>query len=214
VKLTNENRIAMREGYLLALIDELRPTFGSAGLPLTNNIRVSIGFTSTGRRGAAIGECWNCKASADGHFEIFIRPDCEEVKVFGVLAHELVHVAVEQSSHGKEFRKAAHKIGLEGPMRSAEPGPLLREHIAQITARLGPFPGARLNFEKGRSGESGEEEDGADAPKVQSTRLLKAQCSTDGYTVRVTRRWLEVGPPHCPLHGAMTVAGSEETKEE
>lgn len=34
-----------------------------------------------------------------------------------------------------------------------------------------------------------------------STRLLKAQCGTCAYTVRVTRRWLaELGAPLCPCN--------------
>lgn len=33
----------------------------------------------------------------------------------------------------------------------------------------------------------------------QGTRLLKCQCATCGYTVRVTRKWLGLaGPPICP----------------
>lgn len=33
------------------------------------------------------------------------------------------------------------------------------------------------------------------------TRLLKAQCGSCAYTVRVTRRWLaELGPPLCPCN--------------
>jgi len=38
-------------------------------------LRVAIGFTSAGRRSRAIGEWWDNWRSADGHFEIFIRPD-------------------------------------------------------------------------------------------------------------------------------------------
>lgn len=37
----------------------------------------------------------------------------------------------------------------------------------------------------------------------QTTRLLKCQCDICGYTVRVTRKWLDIGAPHCPDHGAM-----------
>ena len=35
--------------------------------------------------------------------------------------------------------------------------------------------------------------------KPQSTRLLKAECGECGYTVRVTKKWLEAkGAPICP----------------
>ena len=44
------------------------------------------------------------------------------------------------------------------------------------------------------------------AKKTQSTRLWKARCEVDGYTVRITRKWLgSLGPPHCPMHGEMRV---------
>jgi hypothetical protein len=47
-----------------------------------------------------------------------------------------------------------------------------------------------------------------DRPKKQRVRMLKAACATDscGYTVRVAASWVrDVGPPHCPQHGAMSV---------
>ena len=44
------------------------------------------------------------------------------------------------------------------------------------------------------------------APKKQSSRLLKAECESCGYTVRVTRKWVDqVGAPHCPTHGEMSL---------
>jgi len=50
-----------------------------------------------------------------------------------------------------------------------------------------------------------------DAPK-QPTRLIKAVCQADhkgqqcGYVARVTRKWVvQLGAPHCPVHGAMNV---------
>src|SRR3546814_3233076 len=61
---------------------------------------VAIGFTSAGAKGKAIGECWDNRLSADGHFEIFIRPDLAHApdampaQIAAILAHELVHAAV------------------------------------------------------------------------------------------------------------------------
>ena len=40
---------------------------------------------------------------------------------------------------------------------------------------------------------------------VGKTRLLKCRCRVCGYTVRVTRKWLRVAVPSCPVHRAMTV---------
>jgi hypothetical protein len=39
---------------------------------------------------------------------------------------------------------------------------------------------------------------------------LKAESGDCGYTVRVTRKWVDdAGAPHCPKHGAMQVDGIE-----
>jgi hypothetical protein len=48
--------------------------------------------------------------------------------------------------------------------------------------RIGPYPAGFL----------------IDTPK-QGTRMLKCDCSACGYTVRITRKWLDAaGPPICP----------------
>lgn len=38
---------------------------------------------------------------------------------------------------------------------------------------------------------------------MSACRLRKAQCDACGYTVRVTRSWLEVGLPTCPCGGTI-----------
>ena len=46
--------------------------------------------------------------------------------------HELLHAALPLSvGHGKLFKTAAVKLGLEGPMRQAGPGPLLATRLAE-----------------------------------------------------------------------------------
>jgi hypothetical protein len=122
------------------------------------------------------------------------------VEVLGVLVHELIHVVLPvDAGHGKLYKEAAIKIGLEGKMRHAMPSQLLQPRLVELAESLGPLPHARLNIERGRDNRP------ADRPKKQRTRLLKAECEGDGcgYTVRVTAKWVdEVGPPHCPNHGA------------
>ena len=152
------------------------------------------------------GECWHAGASDDGHHEIIIRADfADQAEVLGILVHELVHAGLPpDAKHGKAFREAALRIGLEGPMRHAMPGAVLKERLNELAASLGPFPHARLNFD--RVTLAGEVV--ADRPKKQGTRMLKAEClgAGCGYTVRVAARWIkDCGPPHCPKHGAMHV---------
>jgi hypothetical protein len=90
---------------------------------------VAIGFTSRGAKAKAIGECWDNRLSADGHFEIFIRPDLAHApdampaQIAAILAHELVHAAVGiPAGHGKAFKRVALGLGLVGPMRATTPG--------------------------------------------------------------------------------------------
>src|SRR5271165_2018059 len=93
------NRHDFRESWLRAAAAELRPYFASVGYPLPDNIRFAIAFTSTGRKGQRVGECWHSSTSDDATYEIFIRADlAEPVEVLGVLVKELVHTALPSDS--------------------------------------------------------------------------------------------------------------------
>ena len=198
-----------REAWLRAATNELRPFFERCGYQLPENIRFAIAFPSTGRKGKRVGECWHSSTSADSAYEIFIRADLfEPEQVLGVLIKELVHTLLPaDAGHGKEFRTAAMRIGLEGPMRQATPGPLLRERLQELAVSLGPLPHAQLYIEQQPMTIRGSI--GVDVPKKQSTRYRKAVCTdqTCPYTVRVAMSHVtNIGPPHCPRHGAMVVA--------
>jgi hypothetical protein len=93
-------------------------------------------------------------------------------------------------------------------MRHAMPGLLLRERLVKLAETLGPLPHARLNIERGRDNKGP-----ADRPKKQAARMLKAICSNEScaFLVRVAATPVrEIGPPHCPKHGAMIVAWPED----
>src|SRR5271154_1537699 len=173
-----------REGWLRAAAQELTPYFTSCGLTIPENIRFAIAFPSTGRRGARIGECWHSSTSEDGNYEIIVRADiADPVEVLGVLVHELTHAVLPaDAGHGKLYKDAAIKIGLEGKMRHALPSQLLRPRLVELAESLGSLPHAKLNIDRGRDNRP------ADRPKKQRTRLLKAECDGDGggcgYTVR------------------------------
>ena len=104
----------------------------------------------------------------------------------GTLAHELVH-ATGRHGHGSHFAKLARAIGLEGKMTATTEGEAFKQAVAPILEAVGPYPHAELS-KKART--------------KQGTRLIKLQCPTCPYTVRITRKWLdEVGAPACPSHG-------------
>lgn len=150
-------------------------------------VRISFGFCSTGRKSKRIGECWSAEASTDGAREMFIVPTLTDTGVIlATVLHELVHAALPPTAkHGPLFKKLATAAGLEGKMTATVAGEALKAHFAEWVAEHGPCPAGAL-----RSGVRLE-------PK-QSTRMLKAACEACGYTVRLSKKWLEVATPVCP----------------
>jgi len=200
---TNDH--SSREAWLRSATNELRPYFAKFGLTIPEAIRFSIAFTSQGKKSKVAGEVWPAEATDDGHCELIVRADfADPMDVLGILVHQLTHASLPpDAKHGKAFRDAALRLGLEGQMRHALPGAALRERLNELAAALGPLPHARLNFDKVTLGGL----QISDRAAKQTTRMLKAECLARGcgYTVRVAARWLtDCGPPHCPKHGEMT----------
>ncbi len=185
----NTNTHTTSESWLRAATDELRPYFAKLGYTLSEKMRFSIAFTSTGKRGNIPGECWHPEASEDGYYKIILRPDTSDpVEILGILVHELAHSLLPPSvKHGKDYRKIANRIGLEGEMRHARPDPILRERLQSIVNNIGALPNAKLNYTAV-----------SDRPKQQKNRHRKAECATCGYTVNITAKWAKVGLPICP----------------
>lgn len=199
------NRFDARESWLRAATGLLHPHFQACGYAIPEKMRFAIAFPSTGRKGKRVGELWHPATSKDGSCELIIRADLDQpADVLAVLVHQLIHAVLPpDAGHGPLFKEAAQKIGLSGKMRDAAPSPLLLPLLTDFAAQLGPLPHAALMLERGPN-----DKGPIDRPKKQSTRLLKAACAdmACGYTVRITGKWvIEVGPPHCPKHGAMAV---------
>ena len=198
------NTYTVREDWLNAFVSAARPVFEGAGFPLPEKVRVSVGFTSAGRRGQRIGECWSDDASADGHFEIFLKPTMQsDARIADVLTHELCHAACGISAgHGKRFRACALAVGLEGPAKSTTAGEAWYKWALPVLDALGPLPYAELRdgIHTGR-------------PK-QKTNLLKVECSDCGWLARVTGKHIT---PHthlnCPVPGCGGVLLSDEGGE-
>jgi hypothetical protein len=168
------------------------PMFERLGAPLPAQLRIAIGFTSSGRRSRNIGECWDNQCSEDRHFEIFIRPDLKEskdllpIQVAAILSHELVHAAVGVAArHGKEFRRVARGIGLVGQLAATTAGPEFEKAMRPILEGAGPLPHGRLQMAVGASSHSSRR-------KKQHSGQIKCACSNCGYTVHTTRRWLDL----------------------
>jgi hypothetical protein len=199
-----------REQWLGRAIEMMRPEFAAAGAPLPENLAVSCSWPSGNPR-TVIGECWVAEASSRGYVEVFISPVLDQVAgVQGVLVtlrHELVHAAGRRG-HGKEFRALAVELGLTGPMTATVASPELLDFINwTLLPQLGQYPHGAIT---GRGEivvpptEPGDKPiilRPDDRPKKQSTRMLKAECPECGYTIRLTKKWADVGLPSCPTDG-------------
>lgn len=225
-----------RETWLNQLADKMAPRFQELGYPLPK-FRVAVGWTSSGKVSNVGGECWHSSASADSVFEILVAPILDDnMTIAAVLAHELTHAAAGfEHGHKGNFAKVMKMLGMVPPMTSSVPGPAFKAWAQPFLDELGAIPHARIMLRpeereakrrerapKPEDQEDDQQEDDEEeqaAPfvggssnqkKKQTTRLKKAQCGECGYTVRLTTKWLEVGPPGCPLHGAMDVEDDAE----
>jgi hypothetical protein len=174
-------------------VSDLRPVFRKRGYTLPAKIRVSCGWPSKSIR-KVIGQCFYTPASADETHEIFISPMLDDpMRVADVLVHELCHAAVGPGhGHGPVFKRCADSLDLGGKPTATEATPALVKWLAPLVKSRGKYPHAALQPVSG---------------KKQSTRLLKAECPCCGYTVRVTRKWADVGSPLCPNGEEMEVQG-------
>jgi len=178
---------ATREGWLLLATTQLaQEIFAPHGYRVPE-VKVSVGYASTGLRSSAIGQCWSRKSAADETNHVFISPSLGTAyEAIDTLTHELVHAVDDcEHKHGKEFKKIALAIGLQGPMRSAGAGPALKKRLESLLARLPPYPHGRLKVSHHRP---------------VSVPPPKAECEKCGYRVTVPKRFLHLGPPICPTH--------------
>lgn len=191
-----------RESWLTEMVGRLTPWFDAVEQPLPQHIAVSVGFPSRGAlsmKAQRIGECWYPASAADGLTStIFISPVLTEgVRVADVLVHELCHAALPVGTkHKAPFAKLAIQMGLVGKPTATTASEDLARRLNALILDVGPYPHAPLTPGMGQ--------------KKQSTRLCKASCLC-GYTVRVTRKWLDLGAPICPVDGfTMTEDGKGE----
>ena len=169
--------------------------FGEDGLQHLKSLKVSTGFPSRGGLTKVIGECWKACAAADEvTHHIFINPRLDDVvEVVATLAHEMVHAADDgEHKHKGPFVKAVRDLGLEGKPTATVAGGAFAEWARGLDAKIGSYPHVALVP--------------IAATKKQGTRMLKVACPEDGYTIRTTQKWLDVGLPSCPCGTQMEEA--------
>lgn len=192
----------IRQRWIEDAVITLRKRFKAVGYSVPEKVRVSIGWPRGSHgKGRAIGQCWGNEASSDEHSEIFVSPELGKgaelggIKIIGVLAHELAHAILgTKVGHKAPFKRCAEAVGLTGKMTATSEGPEFVAFAESFIKERGEYPAGSLN-ESLRL-------------KKQSTRLIKCECTECGYTVRVTKKWIEsAGTPLCPVEmEAMEVA--------
>ena len=179
-----------RETWLNAMIDKAVPLFDNAGYKISDirgKLKVSCSFIQ-GSRGNklkdAIGVHYNPTISAEGFHEMMIQPSLSDsVQVVGVLIHEMVHSIqthlhhdengfLSVKAHGKEFRKMAIAVGLEGKMTATTESPELKIQIEKWVKELGEYPHAKMTLN--------------DSRRKQTTRMNKLICMNCGFIARAS----------------------------
>jgi len=187
--ISTESRGPTREGWLRELVyrshEELfrDPTYcEEAGMVPAElpKFRVSCSWPGGGSPRKRIGECWQSTASADGATEMMVSPAVgDPMQVAATLVHEMIHMYLPEAKHGRQFRRLALAVGLEGKMTATVAGDRLRARLESMLQDMGPYPHAQLST-AGR--------------KKQSTRLLKVSCIDEencGCVFRLTLKWVE-----------------------
>jgi ssDNA-binding Zn-finger/Zn-ribbon topoisomerase 1 len=197
-----EGMTTTREQWLIALTDALRPAFKAQAKPLPSKIRLSVGYPSTGGKSKTIGQCHHHLSSADGHTEIFIRPDRHEtLDVAAIVLHELCHAALGPGfKHGKEFKALATAMGLEGPMRSTTAGEAAIKLLRPLVKELKPFPHSALTLVSG----------GGPARPSDSTSFRNLNCPECRFHAKVRADQMSWGRLICPQCDIMLLMRGEE----
>lgn len=180
------NSHSLREAWLEAAVQAVTPLFSAKGY-VVPTCKVSVGFASTGTLRGHIGQCWSTRSCQSGINQIFISPVLAEAfDVLDTLVHELVHAVDDcQHKHGKEFKKIALKLGLKGPMRGADAGPVLKAQLLDLAQTLGSYPHSALKVS---------------VRKRSQAKRPRAKCEKCDYQVPMLKKFLAFGPPICPQH--------------
>lgn len=165
-------------------------------------MRISVGWPGgRSNRNRTIGQCWPTTSSEDGVNQIFMSPirgEDDTQNVLGTLLHEMIHAVDDcESGHKGNFARIAKAVGFLPKLTSSDNRTdELNDVLDEVAELVGPFPHAAITS-LGNA---------ADNPAKQSTRMIKVMCAADGYIVRTTQKWLDLGTPTCPCGTEMEVA--------
>lgn len=189
-----------REEWLNEIIARARPLFEAAGSPLPEKVRAAISPPT--KKTNYLGLCWSDGCSEDGGREIWVTAtQSDQLEIASILVHELTHAALAfGEKHGKNFKKLAAKMLLEGKAKHMAGGSLFREVWKPILAEIGPYPGSR--FVASGASKSGEDEEG----KISFKNI---SCPCCGFAAKVRVNQMEMGRLVCPVEGEMLLTRDE-----
>lgn len=203
-----------REDWLLDAYEALRAWFREqAEVTLPEMIRISAGFGyhAKAENGVILGQTWASWKSADKVHQVFVSPEiADPVQVLAILVHEVVHVVDDCAhGHGKEFKALATQVGLTDRMTEVHITTKLRDYLDILAIELGAYPHTALQVHRVRELTAPDgtpiTDRGTSGPKKQNARMIKIECPVDGYTVRTTAKWIDVGLPSCPAGHPMKI---------
>lgn len=207
----------MKDTSLIPVIAESNRLLSAAvqhfGLTV-DSTRILVTIQSKGRRNA-LGWFWHSRWNSGdkkdkSNFLHEINLSAEYLREHNMgetLLHELAHAENHHCGvrdtdktgrrHNRKFASMAERLGL-----SVKKDPSLGWAFTDLDAPAKSFLDKiafdRNVFEMCRIVES--------KSSKQGTRLLKCECGSCGYVVRVTQKWLDVGLPVCPCGNEMGAA--------
>lgn len=168
------------------------------------NIKVSCGFAGVGKpkkeagfKVHVLGVCCPSEFSTGGFTEIFIDPVVDESsRVLDILVHEMIHgILGSGKGHGKEFKKIALAVGLEGKMTSTVASDKLKETLDKIVEQLGQYPHKAYQLIPAEKEDDGEEKQKPD--KIINLRCLQDKILVKTHESNLTERELTFKCPVC-----------------
>lgn len=178
--------------YLRAAVDEVSAAITLRIGRVVPPVRVSVGFPAGGIRSNVEAQTFPRKMSLDGINEIFIRPTVHDAQnAIELLMVELVRAAYDgRGDTGKRVNASLEKVGFNvsslGKLTAYVPSPALRMEIKGLADSLGAYPREEgLNIVLLQA-------------KKQTTRMVRIECTSCGYTFRTSDRWIRSIEIQCP----------------
>tara|TARA_R100000541_G_scaffold640_4_gene4100 strand:+ start:2875 stop:3474 length:600 start_codon:yes stop_codon:yes gene_type:complete len=175
-----------RETWLNLMIDKAVPIFDKAGFKISDirkKLKVSCSMMVGQRKSSkfgAIGMHLPTEWNKEKNHEMLISPTLEDgVQVVAILIHEMTHAIQRHmygytvKAHGKEFRKIALAVGLQGKMTATTESPELKIIIENWINEIGKYPHDKINL---------------NARKKQGVRNLKVKCQSCEWSFRTSNK--------------------------